>query len=161
MQKRLARSGNIPVISSSGQKNKYLGFISKKWLEQNAHPIYTRPLITVNADGSVGDVFIRQEPEYTMIDVVNSVDVLDPHLDQIFVMYAIKEAIAKNFNKYNAKLYAKRLKELTIKVPVKEKGEFDEEQQKLEAAKLERLDEIKQTLIRFGKEIEDKFITTE
>ncbi|MBI2542389.1 restriction endonuclease subunit S, partial [Candidatus Woesearchaeota archaeon] len=152
-------SGNIPVISSSGQEDVYLGFISKKWLEDNKHQIYNKPLITINADGSVGDVFIRREPEYTVIDVVNLVELLHEKLDQTYVMYAIKEAIAKAGYKYQAKLYIKRLKTLNIRIPVDEKGKFDFDLQKQLAQEYERLAEIKKTIAKFSKEIEDTFIT--
>jgi len=150
--------GKIPVISSSGQENVYLGFISKKWLEDNKNPLYTEPLITINADGSVGDVFMRRESEYTIIDVVNIIKIINEKLDQDYIMYAIKEAIAKAGFTYQAKLYIKRLKTLNIRVPINKKKELDLDLQKQLAQKYEKLAEIKKVLKKFSKEIEEKFI---
>ncbi len=149
--------GKIPVISSSGEEEKYLGFISKKWLEDNKHPLFNRPMITINADGSVGNVFIRREPEYTFIDVVIGVELLDSNLDKDYIKHSTIEAIAEAKFKYDAKLYTKRLKKLEIKIPIIN-GIFDIMQQQQDAERYNRLEELKKTIERISKELDEKFI---
>jgi len=151
-------TGDIPVISSSGKGNGYLGHISEKWLDENNHPLFDHPLITVNADGSVGDVFIRRELKYTLNDVVIGIELLDSNLDQNYVMYALKESIATARFKYGAKLYMKRLRKLSIRIPVNEMGDFDVIQQRQEAEKYEKLIEVKYAIKRFADDLENKFI---
>ncbi len=150
--------GNIPVISSSQNIYGYLGMASENWLRKNNSIIFDKPMITVNADGSVGDVFLRSEPKYTMIDVVIGIEIMDTNLNQTYMMYAIKEAIAKAQFSYGAKLYTKRLESLDVVIPITEDGKFDIEQQNYEALKYERLEEIEKAIKNFSNEMENKFI---
>jgi len=156
-----ANQGDIPVISSSHQVNGYLGYASEEWLRRNGSPIFEKKLITVNMDGSVGDAFLRKEPKYTINDIVMGVDVINQKLSPSYVVYAIKEAIAKERFTYVAKLYKKRMKHLRIRVPIKEKGEIDVERQQILARKYEWLSELKQSVQHFGEDLENKFITIE
>lgn len=153
--------GDIPVISSSHKSDGYLGYISENWLNSFLHPVFDTSLITINMDGSVGDVFLRNEEKYTLNDVVVAIDILEEKLNPIYIAYAIKEAVATASFKYGAKLYQKRLKKLKIRVPIDANGEFDWNQQEYIANKHEKLEEIKKAIKRFSSELEDKFITTE
>jgi hypothetical protein len=153
--------GEIPVISGHGEIESYLGYVSEKWLGKNGIPIYTVPLITVNANGSVGDVFLRTIPNYTIHDDVVGIDVVNDMLYVPYIVYAIREAVAKARFRYDAKLYLKRLKPLKIRVPIDEKGLIDIEQQRILATHYERLEELKKTVQHFATTLEGKFITTD
>ena len=153
--------GNIPVISSSHEVDGYLGFASEEWLTKNESPVFEKQLITVNMDGSIGSVFLRNESKYTINDVVTAIEVTNEKLDPLYIVYAIKEAIARERFTYGAKLYTKRLKKLKLRVPIDDKGEIDIEQQKILARKYEWLEELKRTMERFAVELENKFITAD
>lgn len=153
--------GNIPVISSGHEKDSYLGYISENWLLNNENPIFDESLVTVNMDGSVGDVFLRNEPKYTINDVVIAIEIKNRKLYPLYIVYAIKEAVAKAQFKYDAKLYQKRLKKLKIRIPIADNGDFDIEEQQLLALQYEKLEELKHSVKHFADELEDKFITTD
>jgi type I restriction enzyme M protein len=165
--KRVTRSdihknpGEIPVISGHGEEESYLGYISEEWLQEKEIPIYTKTLITVNANGSVGDVFLRNLPKYTIHDDVVGIDVIHEQLYAPYIVYAIREAVARARFRYDAKLYLKRLKPLKIRIPIDEHGEIDIEQQGILATHYERLEELKRTVQHFARELEGKFIITD
>lgn len=153
--------GNIPVISGHKKADSYLGRISEDWLINQGIPVYNRPLVTVNSNGNVGRVFLRELSKYTFHDDVTAVDVKDKNIYPPFLVYAIRLAIAKAHFKYDAKLYMKRLKTLSVEIPVDRNGKFDLDRQKIEATKYEKLLEIKRTPKEFVRKIEDKFLTVE
>lgn len=115
----------------------------------------------MNSNGNVGRVFLRELSKYTFHDDVTAVDVKDKNIYPPFLVYAIRLAIAKAHFKYDAKLYMKRLKTLSVEIPVDRNGKFDLDRQKIEATKYEKLLEIKRTPKEFVREIEDKFLTVE
>ncbi len=155
--------GDIPVISGHGEQDSYLGKISAAWLSSNGTPVMgaTDSIITVNANGNVGATFLRNEEKFVVHDDVNIVKLQDARLHPQYVVYAIREAVAKSRSRYDAKLYAKRLKQLVVRVPVDQNGSIDSDQQKALAEELEKLEELKRAVLAFSKELEDKFITAE
>jgi len=152
--------GEIPVISGHREEKSYLGYISEEWLQEKGIPIYTKPFVTVNANGSVGDVFLRNLPKYTIHDDVVGIDVIHEQLHAPYIVYAIREAVAKARFRYDAKLYLKRLKPLKVRIPIDECGESDIEQQRTLATQYERLEELKRSVQHFAEGLEEKFITT-
>jgi len=152
--------GGIPVISGHGEPESYLGHVSEDWLSKNGIPVYTEPMITVNANGSVGDVFLRKEAKYTIHDDVIGIKVVNDRILPSYAVHAIREAVARAQFRYDAKLYVKRLRPLTIRIPVNQHNEPDQERQALLADRYERLEELKRMVQTFSRELDQKFITT-
>jgi len=153
--------GDIPVISGRKRADSYLGHISEEWLKNNNKPIYLRTLVTINSNGAVGEVFLRELPKYTIHDDVTAIDINIEKIDFRFLVYSIRQAIADADFRYDAKLYKKRLKRLEIKIPVDEEGNFDLDTQERLALNFEKLNEIKESVKNFNNELENKFITAE
>jgi hypothetical protein len=154
-------SGDVPVISGHGEAESYLGFVSEAWLRTEGITIRTTPLITVNANGSVGDVFLRTEPRYVIHDDVIGIDVVSAGVDPLYAVYAIRESVAKARFRWDAKLYLKRLRPLAIRVPVDENGALDVQQQQALATQYERLETLKASIQKLAGELEDRFITVD
>jgi len=155
--------GPIPVISGRQERDDYIGYASKEWLEQRGIPIRhgDEELITVNANGSVGTTHLRTEEEYVVHDDVNLVRVLCEQLHKPYVVFAIREAVAKARFRYNAKLYKKRLRNLVIRVPIDANGQPDIEQQIALALQYERLEMLKDSILRFAGQLTNKFVAVE
>ena len=102
-------------------------------------------LITVNANGSVGTTYLRIEEKYTVHDDVNIIKLTNSQLNPLYIVYAIRESVANARFKYNAKLYAGRLRTLNVRVPVDANGSFDIDQQALLSMRYERMDGLKNT----------------
>jgi hypothetical protein len=153
--------GYIPVISGHLEQDSYIGHISEEWLQQNEIPVYrdADQLITVNANGSVGTTYLRIEEKYTVHDDVNIIKIINSQLNPLYIVYSIRESVANARFKYNAKLYAGRLSTLKVRVPVDADGNFDADQQALLSMRYERMDGVKKSIIKFAKNIENKFIT--
>jgi len=151
----------VPVISGHGEAKSYLGFVSEAWLRKQGITIYAAPLITVNANGSVGDVFLRTEPRYVIHDDVIGIDVVSGDIDPLYAVYAIRESVAKARFRWDAKLYLKRLRPLTIRIPVDQNRAFDVQQQQALATQYERLETLKAAIQTLAEDLEDKFITVD
>jgi hypothetical protein len=82
-------------------------------------------MVVIAANGSVGSVFLRDEPKYTIHDDTIGVVVTDPQLNPEYVQYALRDAAAKAQFHYNAKLYQKTLSSLKIRIPMKADGSLD------------------------------------
>lgn len=86
-------------------------------------PIEENPIVTVNANGYGGAVFVRRE-RCVMHDDVMVIEVLEDKIDLNFLKYQLQNAIEQGDFEYEAKLYS-RVKELCIEIPVTQEGEFD------------------------------------
>lgn len=151
--------GEIPVISGHREAQSYLGYASESWLKEKRIPVYEEPMITVNANGSVGGTFLRTEKKYTVHDDVTAIKVKDERLYLPYIVYAIREAIAKAHFRYDAKLYLKRLKPLRIRVPLNVDDIPDLETQKDLAIQYDRLAEMRKNVLHFAQELKEKVIT--
>jgi hypothetical protein len=150
--------GSIPVVSGRGEKDSYLGHVSEDWLRSQGIPVYHEPMIVIAANGSVGSVFIRDEPKYTVHDDALGVIPQTPELVPEYVRYALRNAAAKSQFQYNAKLYQKRLKALSIPVPAKPDGSIDRERQEELAATFDAIDALKGRLSVLSEAFEDKVV---
>lgn len=153
-----SNTGDVPVISGHKEEDSYLGWISEEWLLQKGIPVYRRPLITINSNGSVGEVFFRKLPKYTFHDDVTALDIKNPQISHQFLVFSIREAIAKARFRYNAKLYLKRLKKLGISIPLTKQGYPDYQVQQNIASKLERLQKMKNKVKEFSNLSAKRFI---
>lgn len=140
--------GEIPVYSGSKDIERPLGRVSEVWLTENGLHIETNPIITVNANGYVGAVFVRRDRCFIHDDVM-VLEVLDESLDMNFLKYQLQNAIANGNFEYEAKLYS-RVKELSIEIPITTTGEFDIALQKEIANAYVRFDTVKQKLSELG-----------
>jgi hypothetical protein len=153
--------GDVPVISGHGEPESYLGLVSETWLRERGITIHSTPLITVNANGSVGDVFLRTESKYTIHDDVIGIEVVSADINPLYAVYAIRESVAKARFRYDAKLYLKRLRPLQILVPLDDKGAFDVQRQQALASQYERLENLKISIQKLAEDLEDRFITVD
>ena len=144
--------GDIPVYSGSKDPTRPLGHISKKWLTDNKIPIESpeRPIITVNANGYVGAVFVRREQCVIHDDVM----VLEPKgnredIDLDYVAIQLQSAIAAGNFEYEAKLYS-RTGNLEIALPKGEGDLFNIEAQRKIASAIKQFDSLRTRLEDLG-----------
>lgn len=142
-------SGPIPVYSGKKNPKEPLTRISRDWAygEGIAVESADRPIITVNANGSVGEVFLRAE-ECVIHDDVKVIEVKAENIDLNYLVFALRDAIQEGNYEYEAKLY--NVGELAAKIPVGEKGDFDKEKQRSIASALKKFDTLKQRLYEIG-----------
>lgn len=152
--------GEIPVVSGHSEAQSYLGYVSESWLKDKNIPVCEVPMITVNANGSVGGTFLRNEKKYTVHDDVTVIKVKGEKLYLPYVVHAIREAIAKAKFRYDAKLYLKRLRPLKIRVPADGDGIIDFETQKTLATQYDKLAELKKSVLHFAQELKKKTIVS-
>lgn len=138
--------GNIPVYSSSKFENEALGFVSDniKNIVKDAK-FFDGINLTINADGSVGSVFVRKVKFYAN-DICNIVNVVHPKIDINFLKYELRTQIFTMGLNWTNKLYKKKLSEVKVRIPVDEKGEYDLKRQKKIAEKYENIESIKKQL---------------
>jgi restriction endonuclease S subunit len=149
--------GQIPFYSSSKFENEVMGYVSDKIKEivHNAKK-FKGKYLTVNADGSVGKVFIR-EGEFYLNDVVNTIKILNKQILYEYLLYELQNKIdILGYGKWDKKLYKTELKqEISIEIPINNKGEFDLDKQKEIANKYGKIEQIKNKLKEDYKKIED------
>ncbi len=151
--------GEIPVYSCF--KNEYIekGRISEDWLKKHNILLQQHPCVTVNANGaSVGRVFVRK-PGCVMTDDVIVVDVLSPGIDLDFLAVQLRSAVAAGGFLYEAKLFAGRVKELEVGLPIKEDETLDLNQQRVISSAIRRFDGIRQKIAELGQYSENARIS--
>lgn len=117
--------GNIPVYSSSKFEDYVLGYVSDRIREiAKDAKFFDGMNLTVNADGSVGAVFVRKGKFYAN-DVCNVVSVVHPKINLRFLRHELTTRIQMMGLDYSNKLYKTKLRGIEVKIPVDEKGEFD------------------------------------
>jgi type I restriction enzyme M protein len=136
--------GTIPVYSGSKDKGSAIGYVSDeiKKITLKAKK-FNGKFLTVNANGSVGKVFLRDE-EFYLHDDVNSIKILDANILYEYILFELQNCIDILGYSWSRKLYKQELKqEVSVNIPVKENGEFDLEKQKEIAEKYQKILEIK------------------
>jgi hypothetical protein len=142
--------GDIPIYSCFKTAEETKGSADRAWLEELGMTIEEAKVVTVNANGaSVGKVYVRDEV-CALTDDVIAVDVRDPRLDHDYVAVELRRAVAAGGFLYEAKLFATRVKELKVSIPIDEDGNFDPEQQRLVANAVVRFEEARRKLIDVG-----------
>jgi restriction endonuclease S subunit len=149
--------GHIPFYSSSKFEGEVMGYVSDKIKEivKNAKK-FNGKFLTVNADGSVGKVFIR-DGEFYLNDVVNIIKILNKKILYEYLLYELQNKIdILGYGKWDKKLYKTELKqELSVEIPIDENGEFDLDKQKEIAEKYAKIEQIKNKLKEDYKKIGD------
>lgn len=154
--------GDVPVVSGHREQDSYIGFVSDEWAAAQGIPISHAgdSIITVNANGSVGTTFLRTEDRFIVHDDVNMVRAVSSDIYPPYLVYAIRESVAKARFRYDAKLYQKRLGLLMVRIPITEDGAPDMQQQMALALQYERLESLRNSIVSFAEGLSDKFITS-
>lgn len=140
--------GSVPVYSGSKDQLRPLCKISEKFAITNGIPIETKPIITVNANGFVGAVFLRDE-KCVIHDDVMVINVISDDLNKEYVVYALRSAIAEGNYEYEAKLY-NRVKEIEFDVPVGKAGNPDYTKQEKISSVYKKFEVLKQSIAELG-----------
>ncbi len=116
--------GNIAFVSSGRFNNGVKAKISLIGMETTIYPPYC---LTLAKNGSVGVVFYHEEPIVTTTDVL-TLKYKDPNkilnkYEGLYFKVMIEQHIFR-FN-YGRKINESRLKEIKIKLPIKQNGEID------------------------------------
>lgn len=112
--------------------------------------IEKKPIVTVNANGaSVGKVYVRRD-RCGITDDVIIVEVKQPQIDLDYLAIALRAAVYKGGFLYEAKLFATRVKELQVEIPVSQKGDFDVKQQQAISSAVRRFDALRTRLHDLG-----------
>ena len=140
-----ANKGNIPVYSSSKDKESVLGHVSKTFLVNEELILETEKSIMFNLDGSVGYCFVRDCKEYSFIDVVANLKVLHKDLSLEYIKIILEQEIKKTGANYRTKFYFNKLSEYNIgfKVPIKDNGDFDLKGQQYIVDKYDLINDLK------------------
>jgi len=149
--------GKIPFYSSSKFEREVMGYVSDRIKEivKNAKK-FNGKFLTVNADGSVGKVFIR-EGEFYLNDVVNIIKILNKKIIYEYLLYELQNKInILGYGNWDKKLYKTELKqEISVEIPIDENGEFDINKQKEIAEKYRKIEQIKKKLKEDCEKIDD------
>jgi type I restriction-modification system DNA methylase subunit len=175
-----AHPGKLPVFSCFANEHQHKGGINEKWLDDELkarrekrrkrretamkagrtpprerareEQIEDKPVVTVMANGAtaVGKVFVRRE-RCVLTDDVIVVESKDPDIDLDYLAIALRDAIAKGNFLYEAKLFAGRVSQLSVDIPVDENGEPDLERQKAIASAVQRFDTLRERIGEMGK----------
>ncbi|MCX6968407.1 MAG: N-6 DNA methylase [Verrucomicrobia bacterium] len=144
----------VPVYSGSNLPNKALGYIGVAWLQPRKIPVEnlqeaSKGVLTINSNGSVGKVFVRYMP-CVIHDDVTVIEIIRPDIDVEYLATQLRSSVAEGNFEYEAKLYAGRIRELVVTIPVGGSG-YDLEKQQQIAEAYKRFDVIKGKLEDFGK----------
>lgn len=146
-----ANPGDIPVYSCFKERETIKGMVDETYLTEHGFIIEAvdRPVVTIAANGSVGTVFTRAERCMLTDDLI----IVEPTHEDIDIGYlaiAIRKAVAGKGFGYEAKLFKGRVEQLVIDLPMADEENFDVAIQHEEAARFERLEEIRKLISGFG-----------
>ncbi|MCF3123158.1 N-6 DNA methylase [Streptomyces arenae] len=172
--------GDVPVYSVFTRPETIKGMIDRDWLAERGVEPEPYPCVTVMATGAsaVGTVFYREancvmtddvvivqpwpkpptdgqleldgETSDVVDESVNDTEPPEHDIDLGYLAVAMSQTIAQGGYVYEAKLYTKRVAQLTIEVPVDSEGKPDIERQRQIAAVVKRLDQIRSKLQETG-----------
>lgn len=143
--------GSLPVYSCFKTERETKGSVDPKFFTKVCKGVIeTKPLITINANGaSVGHVYVRRD-KCALTDDVIAVEVNNPGIDLGYLAVALREAVDMGGFLYEAKLFATRVRELEVEIPVTPSGEFDTGQQQKIASAVHRFDALRTRLHDLG-----------
>lgn len=142
--------GDLPVLTCSNDPSHIAGRVSEQWMRETNRTIFTGPCVTVNADGSVGCVFVRQGC-FALTDNVITVTPVRADLDVNYLATAIRNAIEGGGYSYTSKLYMRRLSVIEVSVPTMQDGSLDPKKQQLIASTSKQIDQLKWRLKELGR----------
>lgn len=144
--------GDVPVYSCFTDARSVKGRVDAEWLAELGIPVLDAESATVNANGAtgVGIVFTREKGCLLTDDVI-AVTPVHPDIDVYYLAVALASSVAAGGYLYEAKLFVRRVRALSVRLPIGDDGFYDIEQQRLIAAAAKRLDTIRQRLTEVGK----------
>lgn len=152
--------GTIPVYSASIFENFALGYVSEKIEDVvKGARAFDGINLTANADGSDYSVFVRKSKFYAN-DVCNVITVLAKDIDPYFLKHELRTQIYEAALNYQFKLYKKKLRTLTARIPINDKGEFDLDKQKAFGEKYEKISQMKDKLTKYLRELSETLLIT-
>ncbi|RRA50507.1 N-6 DNA methylase [Acidipila sp. EB88] len=142
--------GNLPIYSCFKTEREVKGFVAGSFFEEaKGGTIETRPIVTVNANGaSVGKVYVRRD-RCGITDDVIVVEIKDASIDLDYLAIALRAAVDRGGFLYEAKLFAKRVRELEVEIPASANG-FDIKQQVEISRAVRRFDALRTRLLDLG-----------
>lgn len=143
--------GKLPIYSCFKTDREVKGLVDEEFFQANKKgTIEEKTIVTVNANGaSVGKVFVRRD----RCGITDDVIIVEPKgrkIDHDYLAVALRAAVYKGGFLYEAKLFATRVKELEVEVPVSKSGEFDVKQQQTIASAVHRFDALRTRLHDLG-----------
>ncbi len=140
--------GDIPVYSASKFDKEALGYVSDRIKEIIPKAkSFNDNVLTVNADGSVGKVFLRNEKFYAN-DVINVIKVLKKDILEEYLLYGLQKRLySLGFSSWSNKLYKEKLRKISIFIPIDDKGNFDTREQKRVADKYHKIENMKKIIL--------------
>lgn len=152
--------GNIPVISSNTDNNGILDYIDLKYVKENDY--IKVPCLTWSVDGYAGKLFVRNTEDNPIGFVANNhCGILYPIIDvqKLYLPYITIVLQAQFYNKVknsaNQKLGNNQMVDITIPLPLDDKGDIDLDVQ-IEIANKHRVAEkLKAELLKKTKELVD------
>jgi type I restriction enzyme M protein len=146
-----ANPGDLPVYSCFKTDREIKGKVSESFFVGTKKGVAEdSTIVTVNANGaSVGHVYVRRD-RCAITDDVIIVDVKGEGIDFDYLAIALRAAVYRGGFLYEAKLFAKRVRELEVDIPVSADGSFDVDQQKAIASAVRRFDALRTRLHDLG-----------
>ena len=143
--------GDLPVYSCFRTDRETKGSVDADYFEKiKKGTIETQPIVTVNANGaSVGRVYVRRA-RCAITDDVIIIEVKHDNIDLDYLSIALRAAVDRGGFLYEAKLFATRVKELEVEIPITLKDEFDVVQQKAIASAVKRFNSLRARLHDLG-----------
>jgi len=144
--------GHIPVYGASNSN-----IINGKLKDNLIGIKYFENCLTWNTNGSIGKVFFHQERFTITSDVIPLIirENLKKNLDFFYLKYSIeKESKKENFG-FSNKAGKEKIKNIKIKIPIDIFGNFDLNEQKKIAKKIQKIKEIKKNIKMEFKKIEN------
>ena len=157
--------GNIPVYSSKTKDSGLLVKIKKQHVKTK-DDLYYQNCLTWTTDGYAGTIFIRNQDnqnndkksKYFFV-ITDHCGVLIPKIEKLYLPF-IKRVLQPKFYE-RAKGYGKKelklnqVKDIQIKIPVKDDGSLDHDKQKEIADLYETIDKAKEAWVENMKDIEN------
>jgi hypothetical protein len=151
--------GDIPVYSASIFEDEVLGYVSDRIKEVvKEAKAFEGINLTANADGSDYSVYVRQNRFYAN-DVCNVLTVSSPEIDSYYLMYELRTQIYKKSLDYSFKLYKKKLRTLSVRIPVDNRGQIDTIKQRQIASQHDLLNKTRNKILAKLRELGNSTIT--
>lgn len=144
-----ANPGTLPIYSCFKNDRIVKGHVDETFWTNLGGDSYDKPFVTINANGaSIGKVYVRED-RCGITDDVISVVPLSADISIDYLAIALQDAVNAGRFIYEAKLFVGRVRELVVKLPVRN-GVLDQERQSKISAAVKRFNALKTRLIDLG-----------
>ena len=142
--------GLLPIYSCFRTEREIKGFVDEQFfVKEKGGIVEASPIVTINANGaSVGKVYVRRD-QCGITDDVIVVEVKNLEIDLDYLAIALRAAVDRGGYLYEAKLFAKRVRELEVELPTGS-GEVSLERQREIAQAVKRFDALRTRLADLG-----------